>query len=612
MWKRWRVSKEDQNLRAQYNKACAEYKRAIRNREIELEKNIISENNPGAFYNFVNKKIRSVNNVGALNDEAGNTVVDDRGRANILNRYFYSVYTVDDGNEPVTVIPNSQHEHVIDYVHFDESKIIRAAKSIKSKGKTTCDLEGYPVVFLSRLIAILCVPLTFLYNSFMSIGKIPTNWKKAIVTPIFKNGLPSVAKNYRPISCTSNFCKLMERVIVREVSESLSNANLLNPAQHGFLRMKSTTTNLIETLSDWNVILENNSSSYVTAIYIDFQKAFDSVSHKKLLSKLKCYGISGKLHELIEDFLSGRTQMTKVNYELSDVTQVTSGVVQGSCLGPLLFVIFVNDLSVSLSRGIITKLFADDLKLFTKIITHLDEFHLQHNLNIIKTWSHDFQLPISIPKCSVMHIQHKTTKMSNLPSYFFGMIKLQEITCVKDLGVLFDNRLTFSNNINSIVHKASCRSRLIHKSFTSRQPKLLVHAFTTYVRPILEYCSPIWSPSSIKDITSIESVQRRFTKKLSGLFYCTYDDRLKNLGLERLEVRRIRADLILCYKILFGLYKTTLKIEFQTYSKTRGHQFKLKLPVIRTDTQKFFFIYRTAKIWNELPTYTDFSSLQKF
>ena len=118
MWKRWRVSKEDQNLRAQYNKACAEYKRAIRNREIELEKNIISENNPGAFYNFVNKKIRSVNNVGALNDEAGNTVVDDRGRANILNRYFYSVYTVDDGNEPVTVIPNSQYEHVIDYVGY--------------------------------------------------------------------------------------------------------------------------------------------------------------------------------------------------------------------------------------------------------------------------------------------------------------------------------------------------------------------------------------------------------------------------------------------------------------------------------------------------------------
>ena len=211
-----------------------------------------------------------------------------------------------------------------------------------------------------------------------------------------------------------------------------------------------------------------------------------------------------------------------------------------------------------------------------------------------------------------MHLQRKNTKKSNLPSYFIGMNKLQEITCAKDLGVLFDNRLTFSHNINSIVHKASCRSRLIHKSFTSRQPKLLVHAFITYVRPILEYCSPIWSPSTIKDITAIESVQRRFTKKLYGLFNCTYDDRLRNLGLERLEVRRIRADLILCYKILFGLNRTTVKFEFQTYSKTRGHQFKLKLPVIRTDAQKFFFIYRTAKIWNELPTYTDFSSLQKF
>ena len=193
------------------------------------------------------------------------------------------------------------------------------------------------------------------------------------------------------------------------------------------------------------------------------------------------------------------------------------------------------------------------------------------------------------------------------------MHKLQTQSCVKDLGVLIDDQLTFSAHINSIVHKASCRAGLIFTCFTSRNLNSLVRAFITYVRPILEYCSPIWTPSTVKDITSIESVQRRFTKKLPDLFYCSYDARLQKLGLERLEIRRIRADLIICYKIVFGIYKTTIKLElYNNTHNTRVHPFKIKLPLIKSDTQKYAFCYRAPKIWNELPANTDFSSLKHF
>ena len=447
----------------------------------------------------------------------------------------------------------------------------------------------------------------------MSIGKIPTNWKKAVVTPIFKKGLPSVPGNYRPISCTSVFCKLMERVIVSELSEYLDSKKLLNPAQHGFLKGKSTTTNLLETISEWTLALENHSINNVTTIFIDFQKAFDSVSHNKLIAKLKMYGISGKLLDLIHDFLKDRSQTTRVNNEYSSTSHVTSGVVQGSCLGPLLFVLYINDLPLIFNGIVRSKIFADDYKLFTKIITNLDEFLMQHSLNLLFNWSINSQLHISVPKCSAMYVHRKSYKGLTTPAYFIGMHKLEIQSCIKDLGILLDDQLTFSKHINSIVQKASCRSCLIFKSFTSRNQDVLVRAFTTYVRPLLEYCSQIWTPSSIKEIKAIESVQRRFTKKIPGLFNFSYDERLQTLKLERLEVRRIKADLILCYKIVFGLYKTNIKLELiSNQCNTRGHHFRIKLPQVKTNSQKHYFNYRAAKIWNELPNNTDFSELGRF
>ena len=610
-WRKWRLDTSNVSQKIKYNKLCAEFKRAIRIREIENENKIIDDNNLGSFYKFVNQKLKTTDRIGALTDEKGDLVVDDRGRANVLNRFFSSVCTVDDGNTLPDRTPYTQN--VLNNINFDEIKIINAARNIKTKNKYAPDLEGYPIILITKLITILSVPLSLIFNSFISVGRMPSNWKRAVVTPIFKKGLPSLPQNYRPISCTSIFCKLMERVIANEISQYLDRSNLLNSAQHGFLRGKSTTTNLLETVSEWTVTLENHNVNNVTTIFIDFQKAFDSVSHKKLITKLKLYGISGNVLNLIQDFLADRTQVTRVNNEYSYTSQVTSGVVQGSCLGPLLFIIFINDLPDIFIKYIRSKIYADDYKLYTEIVTYMQEFMLQHSINQLIQWSHDCQLPISFPKCSAMHVHRKASKQTNKPTYFIERHQIELQTCVKDLGVLIDDELTFSPHINSIVHKASCRSILIFKSFVSRNTKTLVRAFITYVRPILEYCSPIWTPSTIKDTTAIESVQRRFTKKLPGLFNYSYDERLQKLGLERLEARRIRADLILCYKILFGIYKTT--IAFELYSNdhnTRGHPYKIRLPQIKTNTHKHSFYYRVPKIWNELPTTINFSSLENF
>ena len=186
---------------------------------------------------------------------------------------------------------------------------------------------------------------------------------------------------------------------------------------------------------------------------------------------------------------------------------------------------------------------------------------------------------------------------------------------VSDLGVIVDHELTFSAHINRLVHKAITRSKLIKKCFASRDINNLVKAFLVYVLPIVEYCSQVWSPHLVKDIELVESVQRKFTKWLPGLRNKSYSERLSITGLERLDVRRLRLDLLLTYKILFGL--TCLESsDFFAYiplHTTRGHDYKLFMPNCKTDCRKFFFSNRVLDAWNKLPAdTTDFTSLKKF
>ena len=203
--------------------------------------------------------------------------------------------------------------------------MLKTIRRIKTKSKFAGDPDGYPVVLLQKLRSVLCGPLSLFFNSFMSIGLLPNAWKKAVVTPVFKKGSSADPANYLPILQTSIFCKLMERVITAELSEYLLSKGLITRHQHGFLVKHSTTTNLLESLNDWTLAVENRLSQ--TIVYVDFARAFDTVSHDKLQLKLQAYGVSGRLLSLILNFLRDRTQVTKVGCHISQSVSLTSGVV---------------------------------------------------------------------------------------------------------------------------------------------------------------------------------------------------------------------------------------------------------------------------------------------
>ena len=280
VWRTYKLNRTDRKLKERYRQLTADCKNAIRKHEVCMESKVIDSDNVGAFYNHVNKRLTSRSSVGTLISPGGTVAETDAQKAEVLNDYFASVCTVDDGNQPAFANVTSG-DAGISRVTFDAAKLLAATRRIKTKCATSCGPDGYPVLLLRETIGAVARPLAQMFTAFMSVGKLPTNWKSATVTPIFKKDPSSDPSNYRPVSQTSVYCKLMERVMVADIIAYMSQNGFITKQQHGFLRGKSTETNLLETLSDWTIAIDNKTTQ--TVVYVDFSKVFDTVSHSKLL-----------------------------------------------------------------------------------------------------------------------------------------------------------------------------------------------------------------------------------------------------------------------------------------------------------------------------------------
>lgn len=460
--------------------------------------------------------------------------------------------------------------------------------------------DGFPPLFFKKLASCLTKPLCILYNNIFKCEILPTVWKHALVTPVFKKGKSSLVENYRPISLTCVSCKVFESVIKSNLVKFLLDNRLLNSAQHGFISDHSTCTNLLESLNDWTINIRNG--SYTRVAFIDFAKAFASVCHSKLLYKLSCLGISGSLLNIIKSFLSCRAQKVVIQGTASEYVNISSGVPQGSVLGPILFVIYINDLPDIFPKNVVSKYFADDAKLYTEIKNIDDVDTLQFSLDNLTHWASSWQLAISILKCCNMDITTGNNGGSFYENFIDG-IQLENVTEIRDLGVFLDSKLTFTSHISQIVAKAKQRSFLLFRSFLTKDAKSLMQGYKSYILPILNYCSPIWSPCLLKDVDLIESVQRKFTHKVKGCESMSYVERLKKLNLQTLELRRLHTDLIFCYKILPGLI-TGPPENFGLHlsqRQSRGHTFKLDISHTRVNVRKNFFGCRICEPWNSLP-----------
>jgi hypothetical protein len=493
-------------------------------------------------------------------------------------------------------------------------KEIRNLKINKSPG-----IDGIHPRVLKELDEVIVDPITIIYSRSLEASELPSQWKEAEITPIYKKDERYLPKNYRPVSLTSIICKMLEKLIVEDLIKHIKDNQLNCKEQHGFTPKKSTVTNLLETL---NVIYEAQMHGIpVDILFLDYQKAFDTVPHQRLLKQVESFGIIDKALNWIQSFLSNRRQRVRVNNSISTWKPVISGIPQGSILGPILFTIFVNDIPAMLKS--IIAMYADDTKIFTSLVADNPNTNLVDDLQMLQDWSDKFQMKFHPDKCHVMHIGNTNPKQQYTMNTDNGQHILDEVTSEKDLGILLDDKLKFTDHINIKINKANQILGCIKHTFKFMNKEIFSLLYTSLIRPHLEYGSVIWSPHLKRDIDALEKVQRRATRLVPELRHLSYSDRLKSLNLPTLKFRRERADIIETYNILTSkhLLNTDCRchlcpnkkmFQYSLATQTRGHRMKLQSQK-DTSIRYHFLAARVVNSWNRLPESTVTQpTLQKF
>ena len=327
------------------------------------ENKIASEikHNPKQFWKYVSSKTKSKGKIVDLHNPDGNLVTDDRAKAEILNNHFASVFTKEDKPYMPTLDIKTKHLKILETIDISLKTLTKNLKSLNISKASGPD--GINARILRETADQLAPALKIIFEKSLDEGVLQHQWKEAHIVALFKKGAKRDANNYRPVSLTAICGKLLEKIVRDNIVKSLESQGLIHKDQHGFRGGRSCCTQLLEVMEVWTRWFDLGLPW--DTIYTDFSKAFDSVPHQRLLNKIHAYGIRGKLLKWIESFLSDRKQRVVLGNQKSNWQPVTSGIPQGSVLGPILFTIFINDIPEVVES--LMKLFADDAKIFKAI-----------------------------------------------------------------------------------------------------------------------------------------------------------------------------------------------------------------------------------------------------
>ena len=551
------------------NKAKADY-------ENKLVENL--KEKPKLFFNYTRHFTRSSSSIDYLMEE-GKKVTSDKEKADLLNKFFISTQTKSTDFKPENVTKPPNVKHTLRDINFSEQGVRKRLKKVKPDKSSGPDDISAKVL---RHCPNIAIALTMLFNKSMQTGVTPQDWRDGNITPLHKKGPRSDKNNYRAVTLTSQVAKLLESLIEDHMRRVFKLNKTISCQQHGFQAKCSCVSQLLECLEDWTLAFDNGHQT--DAIYLDMSKAFDVVHHAALIYKLRCAGIRGKVLNWIESFLTNRRQRVVMRNGTSRYEKVLSGVPQGSILGPLLFLIFINDIPNCVISTV--KLFADDAKLY-RIIKNKEDCHkLQNDLNQLSAWSSMWYMNFNAGKCVVLQIK----KNIQYPYTLCGKV-LETVSHQKDLGVWVSDDLSPKKHIAEVVKKCNQRIGLIKRCFTDLTPEKIQVLYTTMIRPTIEYASPVWAPYYKCDANKLDSIQSKI-EKLSK----------EPLNFESLESRRNKIDLKETYKFLNDKYKTPGENYFKRSKlRLRGHSHKLLKPHVKTNVRKSFWSVRVIDRWNKLP-----------
>ena len=555
------------------------------------------QENPKKFWSYVRSCKSETIGIPPLR-YGNNLFSSDKSKAEALNSYFFSVFTQE--KQPIPTKPTSPYNLISD---IDISTHGVYKQLLQLNPRKACGPDEIPARVLKELAPSVASWLSFIFQQSYDTGAVPSDWTKALVTAIHKKDSKSNPANYRPVSLTSLCCKVMEHIILSHIAKHLAANNILIDQQHGFRQRFSCETQLISAVNDWAKCI--NSRSQTDVILLDFSKAFDSVPHQRLLLKLDYYGICGKTAAWIKALLSNRSQVVSVNGSHSSSRPVPSGVPQGSVLGPVLFLLYINDITEHIQSTM--RLFADDSIIYREIKNICDHALLQQDLISLCEWAETWQLNFNISKCYHLGVTNKVVPFSH--NYLMNNVVIAKSASTKYLGVTISHNLNWNQHCDNICNKANSMLGLLRRVLSDCSMDVKSKAYTTLVRPQLEYACSVWNPYTKRNIHQIELVQHRAARFVFRDYsnYTHVTPMLKQLGWDTLEQRRLSYQLSMFYKIQQGLVGISLPSE--VHPLTRASRARNAFPFRHIQTScnvyKYSFYPSSIVTWNKLPVLMD-------
>ena len=607
---------------------------------------LIIHKDPKKFYKYATKSSKSRHPIGPFLDEEGKLIKDDSENANVLLNQYCRMFS--------TPLKERQVEDSEDFfqnkeksegkIFFDLTSVMGYIKN--SNSASSPGLDGIHPLCFKRGGKMAATMIAVIMRKSITEKKVPTAWKKAIISPIYKKGASSDPANYRPISLTSVAAKIAERIIKNGLLNHLNENNLFDPRQHGCRSGHSCQTQLLEQYQDVLKMIEDGDNADM--VMLDYEKAFDKVDVGTLKHKIRSIGVVGELGIWISEFLTDRFQSVKVNNWLSKWAAVVSGVPQGSVLGSILFVIYIMDLGLPCmllgktapithfsQEGMIVptlsntqeteqqrfhrlRLFVDDTKSLMKTRNFADIKIHQEILDGIYDWEKRNNMNFNKAKFQrIIFGKNKTLQDSDEGILYSGggeeersVIELTDFT--RDLGIIISSDAKFDKQRLNAISKMRRQSCWILRVFKTRDPAYLVPLWNSLVQPFGDFCSSLWKTNvSNTKMMTIEGPMRSFTRRLNGMKDLDYHQRLSKLGLMSQQRRGEFHKIVHVFKITRRMIPNAgiiIKTENPNETRSGGGiqcivpSLKGKIMSVRTLKDEAFGTQGPI-LWNLLPLY---------
>ena len=528
----------------------------------------------------------------------GMTVTDDYCKAETFGEYFASVFSPPASDDSGPLLEDRHRTGDMPNISISVDGIRKMIDGLSSRKAAGPD--GIDAALLKSVRDPASLYLHKIFVKSLNLGRIPADWRVATVIPVHKKGSRHDTSNYRPISLTSLPSKLLEHIIISNIMQFLASEMLLSDDQFGF-RSGASCELLLVKLTDF-VTASMDLGHQVDIVTIDMEKAFDRVPHLSLLHKLQAYGVSLDICDWYAEFLSGRTLRVRIGDTLSPSCPVTSGVPQGSVSGPVLFLLYINDiLDFCKNTSIKLFMFADDITLVGRSSDSLD---MQKCLDHCSNWCNAWGMRVHPSKCEAMRITRSLSKSP--PSYCIGSLPVPVVDSVRCLGVTLDSRLDWTRHIQSICATARSRLAFFARLLKLANPRLRETVFNCIVRPQLNFAVCVWDPYLVHHLEALDAVRRAGFRMITKNHRRNYGVTagIEGMGWEDWSRQRTRSRLALLFKILEGdtlIDPGPLAVPPDYIART-DHFRKVNSIFSRTDYRKYSFFPRTIRDWNALPT----------